>query len=545
MSAIIAGRDADIPAGGEDDAKHFAGVAPGARIVNLKVGTADGAADVSQVIAAIDWAVQHRNSGGLNIRVINLSYGTRSTQSYTIDPLAHAVENAWRHGIVVVTAAGNNGPGTALSMPAADPYVIAVGAVDHVGTDTSDDDRVSDFNNTGTPIRRPDLLAPGKSVVSLRTPGSYADRSHPEGLVTGDRHQRFFRGSGTSQAAAVVSGAVALLLQQRPKLNPDQVKRLLTSTADRLKSSLDPAQGRGVLDIKGALEASTPSALWSRQTWIPSTGLGTLEASRGDNQVVDPLNGTVLTGEVDALGQPWDARSWSAASSAGEAWSGGTWNARSWSGADWAGSSWTARSWSSAEWTARSWSGVDWSARSWSDAVWTSSGWTKPGPVGSEQATGGVGISGMAWRHVGRQRRVVTPGKRLPSPDVGIALLVATMLAVTVGLFVALGDQQTASVAEPGIPWWLLLPLFALAEVAVLHVPTSRGGAHTHSLRELPNVLGLAFLAPTAYLLAHLAGTGAALLLHRRQRGTKLAFNLALVLPRGRRGDHRLPAGPR
>jgi diguanylate cyclase (GGDEF)-like protein len=123
---------------------------------------------------------------------------------------------------------------------------------------------------------------------------------------------------------------------------------------------------------------------------------------------------------------------------------------------------------------------------------------------------------------------VVTPGKRLPSPDVGIALLVATMLAVTVGLFVALGDQQTASVAEPGIPWWLLLPLFALAEVAVLHVPTSRGGAHTHSLRELPNVLGLAFLAPTAYLLAHLAGTGAALLLHRRQRGTKLAFNLAL-----------------
>jgi serine protease AprX len=169
---------------------------------------------VSQVIAAIDWAVQHRNSGGLNIRVINLSYGTRSTQSYTIDPLAHAVENAWRHGIVVVTAAGNNGPGTALSMPAADPYVIAVGAVDHVGTDTSDDDRVSDFTNTGTPIRRPDLLAPGKSVVSLRTPGSYADRSHPEGLVTGDRHQRFFRGSGTSQAAAVVSGAVALLLQQ-------------------------------------------------------------------------------------------------------------------------------------------------------------------------------------------------------------------------------------------------------------------------------------------------------------------------------------------
>ncbi len=136
----------------------------------------------------------------------------------------------------------------------------------------------------------------------------------------------------------------------------------------------------------------------------------------------------------------------------------------------------------------------------------------------------------MAGRHVDRQRRVVTgtPGSRLPSPSVAILLLVATMLAVAVGLFVTLGDQQMASAVGSGVTWWLLLPLFALAEVAVLHVPTSRG-AHTHSLRVLPNVLGLAFLTPTAYLVAHLVGTGAALLLHRRQRGTKLAFNLALL----------------
>ncbi|MDQ3628119.1 MAG: S8 family serine peptidase [Actinomycetota bacterium] len=225
MSAIIAGRDADVPAGGGDDAKHFVGVAPGARIVNLKV----------------------------KIRVINFSYGTGSTQPYAIDPLAHAVENAWRHGIVVVTAAGNSGLRAALTMPAADPYVIAVGAVDHVGTKTFDDDRVADFTNTGTSIRRPDLLAPGKSVVSLRTPGSYADRSHPEGLVSGDSH------------------------------------------------------------------------------------------------VVDPLNGAVLTGEVDALGQAWDARSWSAASSAGEAWSGGTWNARSWSQEAWAGRTWHDITWGASD----------------------------------------------------------------------------------------------------------------------------------------------------------------------------------------------------
>ncbi len=121
----------------------------------------------------------------------------------------------------------------------------------------------------------------------------------------------------------------------------------------------------------------------------------------------------------------------------------------------------------------------------------------------------------------------MTPGGRLSSPSAGIWLLVAAMLAVTVGLFVALGDKRMSAALETGVSWWLLLPLFALAEVAVLHVPTARG-AHTHSLRELPNLLGLAFLAPTVYLVAHLAGTGAALVLHRKQRGTKLAFNLAL-----------------
>jgi len=316
MAAIIAGRDAEVPAGNENDAKYFVGVAPDARIVNIKVAAADGGADVSQVIAAIDWVVQHRNDNGLNIRVINLSYGTHSRQPYTVDPLAFAVENAWRQGIVVVAAAGNDGASSPLTMPAADPYVIAVGAVDHQGSKTFDDDTVASFTNAGADIRRPDLIAPGKSAVSLRTPGSYADRAHPEALVTGDTSGRFFRGSGTSQATAAVSGAVALLLQQRPNLSPDQVKRLLKSSADPLKNDTSTAQGAGTFDLKAALETSTPSLLASLQSWIPSTGTGSLEASRGDSHVVDPANGATLTGEVDALGEPWDARSWSTASAA-------------------------------------------------------------------------------------------------------------------------------------------------------------------------------------------------------------------------------------
>ena len=375
MAGIIAGRDAQIVPGKEDDATMFAGVAPDSRIVNVKVATADGGADVSQIIAAIDWVVQHRNDAGLNIRVINLSYGTHSTQPYTIDPLAYAVENAWRKGIVVVAAAGNDGAGQRLTMPAADPRVLAIGAIDHLGTTSSSDDIASTFTNSGTTDRRPDLIAPGKSVVSLRTPGSYSDRLHPEGRVSGDAAQRFFRGSGTSQATAMVSGAAALLLQQRPGLTPDQVKYLLRSTAVPL-SGTNPAQGAGVLDVDRALKAPTPSASVAAQTWLPATGTGTLEASRGDNHVADPVSGTVLTGEVDAMGNPWDARSWREATTAGTAWSGGTWNGRTWTGSDWTGSSWTARSWRDATWSGTSWTGDDWLARSWRGDTWTAAGWS-------------------------------------------------------------------------------------------------------------------------------------------------------------------------
>jgi len=321
--------------------------------------------------------VEHRNDNGMNVRVINLSYGTPSNQSYLLDPLAHAVENAWRAGIVVVVAAGNDGKATtSLTMPAMDPYVLAVGAVDHRGTPDTRDDVVADFSNGGSDTRRPDLLAPGKSVVSLRVPGSFADREHPEGLVTGDDSGRLFRGSGTSQAAAVVSGAVALMLQDRPKLTPDQVKELLTSTATPLANYPEPAMGAGVIDIKRIFESNTPSVVSSAQSWPASTGLGTLEGSRGGGHVVDPDNGAVLDGEIDALGNVWDARRWSTASAQGSSWSGGSWNGSEWTGAAWTTNSFAAVSWEARRWSGLSWSGIDWSARRWSSDVWSARRWS-------------------------------------------------------------------------------------------------------------------------------------------------------------------------
>lgn len=397
MAGIIAGRDGDPLRGGDGGAGRpgtadpgvFAGVAPDATLVNVKVATADGGTDVSQVIAAIDWVVQNRRQH--NIRVLNLSYGTQSGQDPRQDPLAHAVQNAWRAGIVVVVAAGNGGEAgaTTLTMPAVDPYVLAVGSSDHRGGAGVGATVVGAWTNDGTPGRRPDLVAPGKSLVSLRVPGGLADVTSPEGRV-GHGHPRFFRGTGTSQSAAVVSGAVALLLQRAPSLTPDQVKWLLRTTADPLTARgarSDATQGAGLLDIDGAVARVDGRGLPrpSPQAWPASTGLGTLEGSRGGSHVADPATGVVLTGEQDIFGVRWDARAWATDSARQRAWQGGSWRGSPWTGSSWVADPWQRRSWAHAAWTRRSlagesWApyattGMDFSGRSWASDDWQRRSW--------------------------------------------------------------------------------------------------------------------------------------------------------------------------
>jgi subtilisin family serine protease len=371
LAGIMAGSDGSASLKKKPDPSAFTGVAPEAKIISVKVASYDGATDVSQVLAAIDWVVQHRNDPGLNIRVLNLSFGTDSTQDYRIDPLAYAVEVAWRHGIVVVVAAGNEGNSGRLNDPAVDPYVIAVGAEDMNGTPGSGDDLVPDWSSRGNAQRSPDLVAPGKSILSLRNPGSWIDVNYPDARV----NDRFFRGSGTSQATAVVAGAAALLIQQRPNLTPDQVKALLISTANRLPKADRQAQGAGLIDLKSASKARVPSAV---QSYPLSGGTGSLEAARGTSHVAD--DGVEIYGEVDIFGQAWDGRSWSGRSWSGTSWEGDSWMGRSWSGVwegmSWAGRSWSGRSWSDTYWDGRSWSGRSWSGRSWSGRSWSGRSWS-------------------------------------------------------------------------------------------------------------------------------------------------------------------------
>jgi serine protease AprX len=406
MAGIIAGRDDGITSVSSTDHQNYLGIAPGSRIVNVKVGNALGVTDVSQVLAAIDWVVQHRNSEGMNIRVLNLSFGTDGIQDYRLDPLTYAVEVAWRRGIVVVAAAGNDGFGNdKLNNPAYDPFILAVGAQDMRGTVRNSDDVIPSWSSRGDGSRNPDIVAPGKSVLGLRNPGSFVDEMHPEGYV----NERFFRGSGTSQSAAVVSGAVALLLQQRPDLTPDQVKRLVTSTANRLPAADPIAQGRGMINLAAASTAATPTAAESAQPFELASGTGSLEAARGSVHVADE-DGVELNGEQDIFGTAWDGKTWSGLAWEGKTWSGGEWLGKTWSGdcwcaTSWAGKTWSGKTWSGKTWSGKTWSGENWSGKTWSGKTWSGDTWagktwsgkTWSGKTWSDDTWSGKTWSGVEW----------------------------------------------------------------------------------------------------------------------------------------------------
>ncbi|MDT7538549.1 MAG: hypothetical protein QOI82_2134 [Actinomycetota bacterium] len=393
LASIIAGRDQAGAPSSYLDPSRFTGIAPDATLVSLKVGASDGAVDVSQVIAAIDWVVEHRADPGLNIRVLTLAYGTDSAQDPAVDPLAFAVENAWRHGIVVVVAGGNDGSSTfTLANPARDPYVLSVGADDTKGTVDTKDDDVPAWGSRGTNQRHVDVVAPAVSVLGLRVPNGYSDERHPDARVG----TRFAKASGTSQATAVVSGQVALLLQENPALTPDQVKKQLTNTAEAIPRESSQYRGRGVSDVRLAQLSADGAA---HQSGGFGTGTGSLEAARGSSHVVDGV--APLTGERDIFGTPWNGAAWAAATSAGTVWDGGSWRGVSVTGDGWNGQVWRSVTWTSGTWTGRMWADASWSGRMWADGSWGGAKWAGTAWDGAKWAGrmwADASWSGSMWR---------------------------------------------------------------------------------------------------------------------------------------------------
>jgi serine protease AprX len=379
------------------------GIAPESRIVNVKVGAFDGAVDVSQVIAGIDWVVQHSNddsvSPRLNIKVISLSFGTDSLQAADVDPLVHAAEVAWRAGIVVVAAGGNDGRKAGpLADPAMSPIVLAVGASDPGGTLLLSADKIPKFAEHGTIARPLDVVAPGVSVISLAVPGSFVD----QGVTTGKIGTRFQRGTGTSQSAAVVSGLAALLFSQYPNATPDQIKALLTTTAVPVKLPASKTYaGSGSVTLETITNGSPLPVVLSATR--RGTGTGTLEGSRGTYHVSS--NGVVLSGEIDIFGHAWTATTMAPLTENQSTWSGGVWNGAQWAADgfsqvdpttfNWTSVKWAGARWTGARWTSVTWSGTDWSGARWTDLTWDGARWT--GARWSDMTWDGARWSGARW----------------------------------------------------------------------------------------------------------------------------------------------------
>ena len=242
VAGIVAGNGYN--SSGSSTVPAFKGIAPNVQLVNLRVLDSQGTGTESSVIAAIQTAIQLKSK--YNIRVVNLSLGRPVYESYQLDPLCQAVEAAYRAGIVVVVAAGNEGRNNSvgndgygtINSPANDPYVITVGAMKSMSTPARADDLIATYSSKGPTtidhIAKPDLVAPGNRVVAFLGGSSSTLASSYSGnfvSASGGATAPYFALSGTSMAAPVVSGAAALLVQQNPKMTPDQVKARLMKTA--------------------------------------------------------------------------------------------------------------------------------------------------------------------------------------------------------------------------------------------------------------------------------------------------------------------------
>jgi serine protease AprX len=358
VSGLIAGNGAS--SGGT-----YVGEAPGAGLVSIKVAGASGQIDLATVIEGVGWAIAHRVTD--NIRVLNISLGSVPTESTTLNPLDQAVERAWESGIVVVASAGNSGPdnGTILS-PGDDPLAITAGALDDQGSTNSSGDTMTTFSSIGPTNPdgwfKPDLVTSGRSVVSLRAPGSTIDTEYPSARIGSAN----FVGSGMSFSAAIVSGAAALLLADHPGDTPNMVKATLLGTTTPGPVGNPLVDGHGALDVAAAAE-SAPIDITQIPPIVP-TPMGatvSLENTLG----ISSWNPQLWTGST------WNGSTWNGSTWNGSTWNGSTWNGSTWNGSTWNGSTWNGSTWNGSTWNGSTWNGSTWNGSTWNGSTWNGSTW--------------------------------------------------------------------------------------------------------------------------------------------------------------------------
>ena len=321
MAGLIVGRDT--------------GAAPAAHLVSVKIAGADGTTALSTVLDGIDFIVETRDE--FDTRVLSLSLGVDAVGPWATDPLAIATEYATAAGILVVTAAGNEAG--KVTSPGIAPSALTVGATDHHDTASTQDDTVAVWS--GSMATKPEVVAPGEAILSLRAAGSTIDALHPAARVGDDR----FRGSGTSMATALAAGAAAVLGEQAPDATPRELKAMLVRGARPLGS------GARTIDIAAAEQ------------------LASLELVRPAGPVVqdDRL--------VSWTGSSWSGTRWTGTRWTGTRWAGTRWTGTRWTGTRWTGNSWTGTRWAGTRWTGTRWTGTRWAGTRWAGTRWAGTRW--------------------------------------------------------------------------------------------------------------------------------------------------------------------------
>jgi serine protease AprX len=314
---------AGIVAGdGTDSDGYYQGVAPGAHIIGLKISDGDGLAYESDTVNAMQWALENRET--FNLRVVNLSVNSTSEMSYHQSPMNAAAEILWFNGIVVVASAGNLSEGmehdTINTAPANDPFIITVGASDEQWSALTADDTMATYSAndiTWDGYKKPDVVAPGTNIYSVLSKDSNWSANYPDRTVG---QGQYFRLSGTSMAAPMVSGAAALLLQAEPNLTPDQVKYRLMNTGGVLYGDFSEEDNAfAYMNVYALLTTPTSESANTGQ-----------QASQLLTTGSEPIDSSV------------------------------SWNSVSWNSVSWNSVSWNSVSWNSVSWNSVSWNSVSW-----------------------------------------------------------------------------------------------------------------------------------------------------------------------------------------
>ena len=341
----------------------YVGVAPGVNLISLKIGDDNGFGFESDALAAIEWVLDHQDQ--YNIKVVNLSINSTKEQYYRESWLNAAVELLWFNKIVVVASAGtvkNGDDSTIRSAPASDPFIITVGASDEGGSSDRQNDFIvnysasgvmhytfedEDGNETEGTYTKPDIIAPGTNIISILAPTSKWKQDYPNKVIL---NNAYFSASGTSMAAPMVTGAVALLLKDEPGLTPDEVKCRLLQTASPIS-----AVGSGVqypyLNVKTAIESTSacgePIQGGPDQPFNTNLGL----------PLAYPLAEAVVSSHVN-----WNSVNWNSVN----------WNSVNWNSVNWNSVNWNSVNWNSVNWNSVNWNSVNWNSVNWNSVNWNS-----------------------------------------------------------------------------------------------------------------------------------------------------------------------------